>query len=269
MLLLLPYIIIGLGVSIGLCSAAGYSGALLVVMLIVFFVLGFIAGLLLLVLFIGLISLFVDTRKPQPKPAPFFSAVVTYIMGLLTTLARIRIHVTGTERLPEGRWLLVGNHRSAFDPLVTGWVLRKYGIVFISKPENMRIPAVGKFLHKACFLGIDRDNDRAALRTILAAAELLKNDYASVGVYPEGTRNRGEGLLPFRNGVFKIAQKAKVPVVVAAIRGTDQIGHRFPLRATDVYLDICGVMDTGSVLAAKTHEIGEVAQEWIIGSANT
>ena len=83
----------------------------------------------------------------------------------------------------------------------------------------MKIPAVGQFLHKAGFMGIDRENDRAALRTILAAAEYIKQDIASVGAYPEGTRNRGEGLLPFRDGVFKIAQKAHAPIVVAAIKG--------------------------------------------------
>ena len=54
MLVLLPYCITGLGLSIGLCSAAGYSGALLVVMLILWFVVGFVGGLLLLVLLIGL-----------------------------------------------------------------------------------------------------------------------------------------------------------------------------------------------------------------------
>ena len=269
MLLLLPYIIIGLGVSIGLCSAAGYSGALLVVMLVVFFAAGFVGALVLFVLLLGLIALTVDKRKPQPKPVPFFHATVTYVMGLLATLARVRIHLTGAERLPEGRWLLVGNHRSAFDPIVTGWALRKYGLIFISKPENLCIPIVGEFVHKAGFLAIDRENDRAALRTILSAAELLKTDSASVAVYPEGTRNREAGLLPFRNGVFKVAQKAKVPVAVAAIRGTEQIARRFPLRATDVYLDICGVLDAQTVLASKTHEIGEVVQAWIINSANT
>ena len=269
MLVLLPYFITGLGLSIGLCSAAGYSGALLVVMLLVWFVVGFLGGLVLLVLLIGLVALFTDCKEPQTKPAPFYSAVVTYVMGLLTALGRVRLHVSGTERIPEGRWLLVGNHRSAFDPIVTGWVLRKHGVVFISKPENMRIPAVGKFLYKAGFLAIDQENDRAALRTILAAADYLKQDITSVAVYPEGTRNHGAGMLPFRNGVFKIAQKARVSVVVAAIRGSEQITRRAPWRTTDVYLDICGVMDAESVQQYKTHEIGEVVGEWILDSVNT
>ncbi len=267
MLILLPYIIIGVGVSTGLCSAAGYTGALLVLMLILLFLAGFVGSLLLYVLILTVISLFVDRKKPQTAPAPFYSAVVTYTLGLILTLTRVRVHVNEETTLPEGRWLLVGNHRSAFDPIVTGWALRRCGLVFISKPENMDLPMVGAFLHKACFLGIDRENDRAALRTILSAAQLIRSGAACVGVYPEGTRSRDPGMLPFRNGVFKIAQKAHSPIVIVRARGTDQIAKRAPFRSTDVYLDVCGVIEAETAAQSKTNEIGEVVRECII-SAN-
>ena len=74
-------------------------------------------------------------------------------------------------------------------------------------------------------------------------------------------------MLPFRNGVFKIAQKAHAPIVIAAVRGADQVAKRAPWRATDVYFDICGVLDAESAAQYKTNEIGEVVQECII-SAN-
>ena len=102
MLVLLPYFITGIGLSIGLCSAAGYSGALLVVMAVVWFIVGFFGGLLLLVLLIGAVALFTDCSRPQAKPAPFYSGMVTYVMGLLTTLGRVRLHVSGLEKLPAG-----------------------------------------------------------------------------------------------------------------------------------------------------------------------
>ena len=267
MLIILPYLIIGVALATGLCSAAGYTGALLVVMLVVLFLAGFFGSLLVFVLILTVVSLFVDTSKPQERPAPFFAAIVTYVMGLLTVLFRVRVHVSEKVPLPEGKWLLVGNHRSAFDPIVTGWALRKYGLEFISKPENLRLPMVGPFLHKAGFLAIDRENDRAALRTILAAAERIKSGAASVAVYPEGTRSHGEGMLPFRNGVFKIAQKARAPIVVVAVRGADRVAKRAPWRATDVYLEVCGVLDAETVARHKTNEIGEVVQK-CINSAN-
>lgn len=267
MLLLLPYIIIGAGFSLGICSAAGYSGALLAVMLPLLFLAGAIGGLVLFLLLLAVISLLVGSSRPVETPSRFCAAIVTYVMGLIVTLLRIRIHESDEARLPAGRWLLVGNHRSGFDPIVTGWALRRCGLIFIFKPEIARIPVVGPILQRAGFLAIDRENDRAALRTILAAAERIRRGDASVGVYPEGTRSHESGMLPFRNGVFKIAQKARAPIVIAAVRGADQIAKRAPWRATDVYLDVCGVLDAERVAQYKTVEIGEVVQA-CISSAN-
>ncbi len=266
MLVLLPYLLFGAGFALGVCSAAGYTGALLPVMLVVLFLAGFLAGLLLFLLLVALVSL-IPPPKTQTAPSRFHAALVSYAMGLIVTLTRIRIHLREEVELPKGRWMLVGNHRSAFDPIITGWALRECGLVFISKPENMRLPVVGSELRKAGFLSVDRENDRAALRTILAAAELIRSGAASVAVYPEGTRSHIEGMLPFRNGVFKIAQKAHAPIVVVAVRGADQVAKRAPWRPTDVYLDICGVLDAETVTQHKTNEIGEVVQA-CISSAN-
>ena len=268
MLALLPFLIIGLGVSAGVCLSAGYTGLMLAGMLLLVFLAAVVGALVLFLLIAAVMALFVDTGKPQPKQAPVHTAIVNVWLGLLTAFARIRLHVSGTEKLPEGRWLLVCNHRSGFDPIVTGWALRRYGMVFISKPEIFRIPVVGRMIHKAGYLPIDRENDRAALRTILAAAERIRAGDISYGIYPEGTRHREAEMLPFHLGSFKIAQKAGAPIVIAAIRGTDEVKKNFPLRATDVRLEICGVMDAETVKASKTTEIGEVVRQCIT-SANT
>ena len=266
MLVLLPFLIIGLGVSAGVCSAAGYTGVVLAGMLVLLFVAAFLGGLVLFVLLLALLSAFVDKNKPQPVPNRFYCGLTCYVLGLIVTLFRIRLHVSGEELLPEGRWLLVCNHRSSFDPIVTGWALRKYGLAFISKPENLQIPIAGQILHKAGYLPIDRQNDRAALRTILAAAERMKQGTLSYGIYPEGTRHAADEMLPFRNGAFKIAQKAGTPIVVASVRGTDKVKRNAPWRATDVYLDICRVLDAETVSGAKTAEIGEEVRKCIISA---
>ena len=268
MLVLLPFLIIGLGVSAGVCSAAGFSGIWLAVMLLVLFAAAFAGALLLFALLLAVLSAFVNKDKPQPVPSRFFHGLTGYALGLITTLFRIRLHVSGTELLPEGRWLLVCNHRSSFDPIVTGWALRDKKLAFISKPENLQIPIAGQILHKAGYLPIDRENDRAALRTILAASERMKAGSVSYGIYPEGTRHAEEEMLPFRNGAFKIAQKAGTPIVIAAVRGTDDVKKNAPWRATDVYLDVCRVLDAETVCKAKTAEIGEEVRRCII-SADT
>lgn len=42
-------------------------------------------------------------------------------------------------------------------------------------------------------------------------------------IFPEGTRNKGDELLPFKDGAFKIAQKAGCLIIPVAICGTDNV----------------------------------------------
>ena len=242
MLLLLPYLIPGAVLSVITSLGAGYESWLLVLMLIVW-LLAYSVGLLVLYLLaVAVISLFVDMEKPQKTVERFYFSTLKYALGLLCVFSRVRIHLSGEDKLPVGAFLLVANHRSNFDPLVTLWALRGRDLAFISKPENLRI---------------DRDNDRAALRTILDAAALLREGQVSVAIYPEGTRNHGEGLLPFRNGAFKIAQRAKAPIVVMTTENVEKIGKNAPFRHTDVYITIREVISAEEAASLRTGELGE------------
>ena len=92
----------------------------------------------------------------------------------------------------------------------------------------------------------------------MKAIELLKQDQASIAVFPEGGTNRTEQtLLPFRNGTFKIAQKANVPIVICALTNSNAIKKNMFRRRTDVYLDVIDVLQPESFSAEKTLEIGE------------
>lgn len=260
-MVLLPFLIVSILADAAVCLLAQWSGWQLLIAVPVF-IAAFAASLLLYVLTAGVISLFVDKRKTQEKVSPFHRSVVVYTVGVINALCRIRIHTEGFEKLPEGRWLYVSNHRSGFDALAACWALREQGVAFIMKPAIMRIPIGGAFLHKSCFMAVDRENDREALKTIIKATQLIKSGEASIAVYPEGTRNpAGEGLLPFRNGVFKIAQRAKVPVVVATVKNSEKVIRNFPWRPTDIYLKVCKVISTEEMEGLKTNDIGEEARK--------
>lgn len=256
-MLVLPYVCFGAVLDVAVCLCRGYTGGTLALMLAVWFVVFFLLGAVLQLLIVAVCALFVDMDKPQKTHSAFYCSFAKYMLGVASSFAGARIHTSGLEKIPEGRWLIVSNHRSGFDPVVTIWAMRRHDLAFVTKPENLKIPFIGAYIHKICCLAIDRENDRAALKTILAAAELMKNDVTSFFIYPEGTRNTDSELLPFRNGAFKIAQKAKVPIVVMSVRGTENIVKNAPWRHTDVYLDVLEVIDAERVRALKTHEIGE------------
>lgn len=209
-------------------------------------------------------ELFVKISQPRDKPSKFWQWHLYEIAKLLRFYARVDIETTGRELIPKDtRYLMVANHRSLVDPVVTVIDLSDEDLVYVSKPGNYKIPLLGKLMHLCGCLSMDRDNNRNALKTIKQATDYIDRDITSVVIYPEGTRCRDDELLPFHAGSFKIAQRADVPVVVAALRNTDRVIHNFPLRRTTVYLDILGVIDVEYVRTHKTKEVAALAQQMI------
>ena len=97
---------------------------------------------------------------------------------------------------------------------------------------------------------------RSAIITINKAAEFIRSGTASMGIYPEGTRSKECVLLPFHNGVFKIAQKADCPIVVLSTVGTEKVHKQTPFHRTHIYLDVLDVIDAETVKSSKTDVIG-------------
>lgn len=214
--------------------------------------------------FLLICSLMVDPKKEYTRQSRFYRFLLNSATAAALKIMRIRVHVTGMEKLPKDQKLLfVGNHMSNFDPIITWYIFRKWQIGFISKPSNFKIPFFGRIIRKCCFLPIDREDPRKAITTINQAAKLLKSQEVSIGVYPEGTRSRTGRLLPFHNGVFKIAQKAEVPVAVVCIRQTNQIYKNFPWHHTDVCLDVLEVIPAENVKNAGSQMLG-VAVEHLL-----
>lgn len=209
------------------------------------------------------LSLFVDKSKPQEKPNRFYLAVFVETIALYFRLARIEIRVRGKDKVPaDSNFLLVSNHLSDHDFMSMLTVLRGRSVAFVSKPENFNYPIAGKYLHKGGFLAINREEAREALSTIREVADRMKTLPISYGVFPEGTRNRQvEGLLPFREGVFLMAKKAGVPIVIVRVTDTDKVKQRAPWRKTRVYVDFVDVIDAETVKATRSHELSEMVRE--------
>lgn len=243
----------------------GYSGAKLAGFMLLRFAEYFVAAhLAYAVLMLAGTEAFVRFDKPQEKPSKFWQWHLREVANTLCFYGRMKVEVSGREKLPsDSRYLMVCNHRSFFDPITMAAVLQDEGLVYVSKPGNYRIPVAGKVMHKCGCLSLDRENNREALKTVKQAAEYINKDYASVVIYPEGTRSKGEKLKPFHAGSFKIAQKAGVPVVCVAIRNTEKVQHNFPFKSTNIYIDILEVFDADFVKNHSTRETAELAQSLI------
>lgn len=232
--------------------------------IILWVLLGIVGVVFAYILLLIISALLVNTKKEYRQESKFYRFLLNSSTFFATKLIRIKLHVTGKELLPETRFLMVSNHRSKFDPILSWLVFGDCQIAFISKPENFKVPVFGRLIHRLCFMPIDRENPRNAVKTINRAVDLISRDVATVAVYPEGTRNYGEGLLPFHNAMFKIAQKANVPIVVVTVKNTYDIQKNYPLRRSHVYIDIVRVLDAAEVKKTKTAELGEKIRELML-----
>lgn len=228
-----------------ICLGMGaFSGLDWLWLLPVCFVGSFLGLLLLLFLLALVMACLVDMEKVQEKDNPFYRVVTHWVIRIGFPLLRVRVHTQGLEKTPEEkRCMVVCNHLNELDPAFLMRAFPQKRLAFISKREVDRMFLIGPFLHKLLGQPINRENDREALKTILNCVRIIKEDKASIGVFPEGYINKEKKLYPLRNGVFKIAQKTGVPIVVCTLRNTQHIFSNIKqLKPTDVQLHLVGVI---------------------------
>ena len=208
------------------------------------FVVSLVVFTLLALAFFLVASLVVDTGKPQTRDSKFYRRLVEIYLAALRTVLRIRIHTQGLEHVPAtGRFLLVCNHCHDSDPAMLLSVLEGKQLAFIAKREVMDYFLVGKLLHKLLGQPMNRENDREALKAILRCIQILQEDVASIAVFPEGYIYPDRKLHHFRHGVFKIAKKAKVPVVVCTMTGTKDVFYNILHgKSLDIQLHFLGTI---------------------------
>ena len=220
----------------------------------------------LAVAFLWLCCRAVDMEKPQEEDSRFYRCLMHPYIEALISLVGVRLHTKGLEKTPqEGRFLLVCNHLFIADPGIILHCFKKSQLAFVTKKENLKLPIIAPIMHKILCQPIDRENDRSALKTILKCISLIKEDKCSMCVFPEGYTSKDGKLHPFRPGVFKIAQKTGVPIVVCTIQNTRPIFKNLRrLKKTDVELHLVTVIPPEEIKGLSTVEVSDRVYECMI-----
>lgn len=253
-------------VALVIALCCGIFGGIGVLACVGIFVLSDVLLMLLAFGFLWAATSTVNQEVPQEHDSKFFRFIVKLYIPAIITLLDMKMDFQGKEKVPkDGRFLLVCNHLSILDPVVLLWAFPKAQLAFITKKENRTMFIIGNLMHKIMCQNIDRENDREALKTILKCIQLLKQDEVSVCVFPEGYTSRDVKLHHFRSGVFKIATKAQVPIVVCGLRNTEQVFHNAKrLRATDVHLHVVDVIRPETFAGRTAVDIGNQAYDLML-----
>lgn len=167
-------------------------------------------------------------------------AIVNWAFRVCLFITGVKITVIGQENVPKDVPVLyVGNHRSFFDILLT-YVRVPRPTGYVAKKELLKVPLLNFWMMHLHCLFLDRNDIKKGLQTILDAVEKVKSGI-SICIFPEGTRNKdlSTDLLPFHDGSFKIAQRAKCPIVPITMNNTSAIFEdQFPrIKKTHVIIE--------------------------------
>ena len=224
---------------------------------------------ILLWLFWICVNLTINKKKEYTTTSRFYNWAFVLWYRYMMIAGRLKLHVSGYDKVPFGnRFLFVSNHCSKFDNFIQCAVLKKTQLAYISKPENFKIPIGGRFMRRGLYLSLPRGNTREEFKVIMKAIEYIKDDKVSIGIFPEGTRSKDGNLQEFKPGAFKIAEKAKCPVIVCSMKGTFEIHKNWPWKTSHVYMDILDVIDPSVWEEKNTVEVSQYAHDLILNNLN-
>jgi len=187
-------------------------------------------------------------------------AVLMYRVGqgwarLLIGIIGCKVTVMGRENIPRrGGVCFFSNHGSVFDiVLLLAYSGRLLG--FVAKKELLFIPLLNIWIFVLGGLFINRKNPRKALKTINVGVARIKSGSAMI-IFPEGHRSRGQGILPFRPGSFKLATQSEAVIVPVAITGTYDIFEKnYRVNSGPVSITFCKPVNTADIPAADRKTI--------------
>lgn len=169
------------------------------------------------------VAIYIPTVAVAPE-SRFARRLERFWVWFILRASNVELSATGLDNVEAGRsYIVMANHRSMYDIPVLHYLLAVgRDLRWIGKQELLRVPVFGWAFRASRHVSIDRENRERAIDTLRrAAAETAEG--VSFVVMPEGTRSRDGRLLPFKKGGFHLAVDTGLPILPAAIAGSEKL----------------------------------------------
>lgn len=170
-------------------------------------------SLLFYFLLINAIILLVCILRPFHRDNVYVAA---QLYSSMSWFVGMKVKVNYSDKLADGPYIFISNHQNSYD-LISICRAVMPGTVSIGKKSLIWIPFFGQIYWLSGNIFIDRKNSAKASDTIGFSVQKMKEKALSIWVFPEGTRSRGRGLLPFKSGAFRMAKAANKAIVTVSI----------------------------------------------------
>lgn len=199
-------------------------------------------------------------RPYSPKNTSLFFTVlkITAYLPLGLKYTEIDSHYRD-ENHPS---IMVGNHQHNIDTLMVSLALPKQ-VVFLGKKELLKVPFLGLCFYLGGNILVDRGNRAKAMKSLETVKKKLVKNNLSVTIFPEGTRNAKEELLPFKRGAFITAIQTQLPIVPFAVSQYARTMDLNKLKAGNMTVRFLEPIPTEGMTIGDAPKLAKMAREAI------
>jgi 1-acyl-sn-glycerol-3-phosphate acyltransferase len=164
---------------------------------------------------------------------------------------------------PRRPYVVVSNHESFADILLISHL--PWEMKWLSKAELFRIPVLGWLMHLAGDVPVKRGFGPSAIEAMTRCREILARK-VSVMIFPEGTRSPTQDLLPFKDGAFRLAIEAGVPLLPLALHGTGSAlrKHDWRIGRSTAIVEVLAPIETAGLTPADLPALKQKAHAMIV-----
>ena len=164
---------------------------------------------------------------------------------------------------PRRPYVVVSNHESFTDILLISHL--PWEMKWLSKAELFRIPFMGWLMYLAGDVPVKRGFGPSAVEAMTKCREILARK-VSVMIFPEGTRSTTMDLLPFKDGAFRLAIDAGVPILPLALHGTGTAlrKHDWRIGRSTAVVEVLSPVETAGLTPADVPVLKERVRKLIV-----
>lgn len=232
--------------------------------LVILEIIGYLLFFIPVLLVVYIIRIF--NKKLSGEIAQYF---IRGVLGIVLATTGSKVELRGLENIPDEAVLFVGNHRSDFD-IVIAYAKTPKRLGFVAKDEMSKIPLLAQWMKLLDCTFLDRKDVKKGMKSILQGIENIKEG-TSMWIFPEGTRYSdiaADEVMEFKEGSFRMAQKAKCPVVPVAIYASDRIfeAQKPMIKPARIVMEFCKPIIIDELDITQQKKLGVLSREEIIKS---
>lgn len=201
-------------------------------------------------------------REKDPDPKNRANHIFgNWLLGLALHILGIKVIVTGKENIPDGTFVLMGNHQENYDIMILKPIFRHVPLDFIAKEALFKVAFIGRWIRILGNIPISKFADRSAAESIIKGIKHVKNGIP-MAIFPEGKRSFSNEMIEFKAGAFKLAMKSKADICIVTLYDVAAVS-KIPYLRSKTYVHVHPLLKYEAFKDLSSQELSQKVKDII------